>query len=262
MLRSARSMLGDSIEATDGDIGSVHDFYYDDQTWALRYLVVDTGGWLPGRRVLLSPQALYESDSVRRADGQRHTFPVRLTRQQVKDSPEIDTDKPLSRQQEENLFEHYRWVPYWGLYSGAYPSPASAVAVPMPEVGQRPSEQEEEDADPHLRSVREVQGYHILAVDGDIGHVDDFIIEDGIWHVRYLVVDTRNWLPGKKVLVATEWVEDANFVDRVVAIDLQRKAIEACPVYDPSEPVNREYEQQLYDYYGRPVYWHEAGARR
>src|SRR5262245_37076454 len=108
MLRSAHSMIGDRIEATDGDMGSVYDFYYDDENWSLRYLVVDTGNWLPGRRVLLSPQALYEADAVQRADGEKKTFPVRLSRAQVKDSPPIDTEKPLSRRQEEHLFDHYR----------------------------------------------------------------------------------------------------------------------------------------------------------
>jgi hypothetical protein len=116
-------------------------------------------------------------------------------------------------------------------------------------------EKEERHSDPHLRSTREVIGYHIQARDGEIGHVDDLIVDDELWYLRYLVIDTRNWLPGRKVLVAPAWAEQVSWIERKVYIDLKRETIKNSPEFDPSMPVNREYEVQLYDYYGRPRYW-------
>jgi hypothetical protein len=114
---------------------------------------------------------------------------------------------------------------------------------------------EEQDRDPHLRSTKEVIGYHIQAVDGEIGHVEDLIVDDEEWFLRYLVVDTRNWLPGKAVLVAPGWAKRVDWVKRKVHVDLPQEAIRDSPEFDPSRPVNREYEVRLYDYYGRPHYW-------
>ena len=120
----------------------------------------------------------------------------------------------------------------------------------------RPSE-EDNPGDPHLRSSREVIGYHIQATDDEIGHVEDFIVQDNGWVIRYMVVDTHNWLPGKKVLVATDWIEDVNWAERQVHVGLRRENIEEGPEFEPGMPVSRTYEQCLYDYYGRPVYWRE-----
>jgi hypothetical protein len=120
---------------------------------------------------------------------------------------------------------------------------------------QEKEERDEQESDPHLRSTREVIGYHIQARDGEIGHVEDLIVEDEIWFIRYLVIDTRNWLPGRKVLVAPAWAEQVNWVERRVYLDLSRETVKNSPEFDPSMPVNREYEVRLYDYYGRPKYW-------
>ena len=108
-----------------------------------------------------------------------------------------------------------------------------------------------------LRSVDEVIGYNIQATDGDIGHVEEFIVDDDTWIIRWFVVDTRNWLPGRKVLVAPDWVTRTSWGDRDVHVDVTRARIKDCPEYDPGLPINRRYEQQLYDYYGRPVYWED-----
>jgi hypothetical protein len=240
MLRSIESLVGYTLRARDGEIGQVHDFYFDDQTWIVRYLVADTGNWLVGRRVLISPFALRQPDWAGQA------FPVNLTKEQVKASPPIDTDKPVSRQMEEELHLHYGWPPYWGAAEGL-------VAAQM--MAQATEQAAGREGDPHLRSVREVSGYRIQARDGEIGHVEDFIAKDETWTIRYMVVDTRNWLPGKKVLVAPTWIDEVDWARESVHVGLLRETIQNSPEYDPSLPVNREYEVRLYDYYGRPKYW-------
>ena len=191
MLRSIKSLIGDIMHARDGDIGKVHDFFFDDEKWIVRYLVVDTHYWLPGRKVLISPVALGHPD------WESMKFPVNLTREQVKNSPDIDTEKPFSRQQETTLHTHYGWPFYWPL-GGTFPVPPPV----SPPKGKLAGQAQTEMGDPHLRSTKEVSGYHIAATDGEIGHVDDFISEMDDWVIRYMVVDTKNWLPGRKVLIS------------------------------------------------------------
>lgn len=253
MLRSAKDLQGYTIQATDGDIGTVQTFYFDDESWRVRYLVVDTGNWLPGKRVLLAPSALHQPFL-----GTQH-LAVNLTQEQVRTSPDIDTDMPVSRQQETTLHAHYNWPAYWTMYDplvaptmiarpGGPPGPPP-LSSSMPEVV------DQRQGNAHLRSMREVMGYDIRASDGRIGHVEDFIIDTDGWSVRYMVIDTRNWLPGQKVLIAPAWVREVNWHDAQVDVDLSRDQIKDSPAFDATEPVNRDYEMKLYDYYGRPAYW-------
>lgn len=260
MLRNVKDLFGYAVRAEDDEIGSVDDCYFDDQTWDVRYVVVDTGSWLTSRKVLVSPQAIGQPDWYSRS------IPVSLTRDDVKNSPDIDTERPVSRQQEAAYFRHYGWTPYWG--TAGVMTPAGALMGP-PAINPAPvaptqaadawtsadSMPESQGGDPHLRSTREVTGYRIHALDDEIGHVDDLILDTDHWAYRYLVVDTRNWLPGKKVLVPPTWVESIDFQDRSVRVDVEKARIAGAPEFDPSEAVNRAYEERLYDYYGRPVYW-------
>ena len=189
MLRSVSGMHGFTIHATDGDMGSVDEFLFDDEQWTIRYLVVNTGGWLTGRLVLVSPMAF------RAVAWDRETFDVALTRQQVEQSPSLATDQPVSRQQEEEYSRYYGYPYYWdglGLWgAGMYPRMAYLSAVDST-YGATATEAQP-TSDPHLRSAREVIGYEIQARDGDLGHVEDFIVDDESWVLRYMVVDTRNW---------------------------------------------------------------------
>jgi hypothetical protein len=205
----------------------VEGFYFDDLSWTIRYLVVDTREWLSGRRVLL-PAA-----SLGQADWEGRTFPVSLTRDQAKLGPDVDTEKPVSCQREEELHVHYGWAPYWRPAPTVPGIGAFAVSQKMA-AAERKSDGEGNQGDPYLRSTKEVIGCHIQSQDGEIGHVEDFIIEDETWIICYLVIDTRNWLPGKTVRVAPHWVEEVNWADKRVYVDLPRETIRNSPEQDLS----------------------------
>lgn len=260
MLRSLRDLQGYHVQATDGDVGRAEDFLFDDRRWTVRYAVVDTGGWLDERQTLISPAALLE------ADWESRTLTADLTREQVESSPPLERDAPVDRQHEIDLHQYYGWPYYWagvGPFGGigtpgAYPTEAPAPDEPANAAGRPPADGPAGDGaggDPHLRSSRDVIGYHVRATDGETGHVEDLIVDDQAWEVRYLVVDTRNWLPGRKVLVAPEWLGGFDWAERSAVLRLTREQIEASPEFDESAPVNREYETRLYDFYGRPAYW-------
>jgi uncharacterized protein YrrD len=263
-LRSLKDVQGAAIRATDGEIGSVHELLFDDQHWTARYLVADTGGWLTGRLVLLSPAVLGD------LDWQERTLDVRLTRRQIEESPDITTDQPVSRQHELDLANYYGYGPYWGgvgLWGPAmYPVGlwrAGTVSAPVGAATDEPSRAtQEERGDPHLRSTREVAGYAIAARDDEIGHVADFILDDESWAVRYLVVDTRNWWPGKHVLVAPQWITGISWPDRAVMVGLTRAEVKGGPEYDPSRVLGREDEARLYRHYGRAGYWEDDRQAR
>jgi len=250
MLRSLNSLLKYKIMAKDGPIGHVHDFFFDDHEWVVRYLVDDTGTWLPGRQVLISPfaisQAVWTSSELM----------INLTQDQVKHSPEVSSNSPVSRQKEEEMAKHFGWPVYWGAtgITGTSVVPG-APAAETAQGRQKTTGRTTEKRDPHLNSIRDVTGYHIEARDGSIGHVEDFIADDERWAIRYLVADLHNWLPGKKVLIAPKWIEEVKWADSKVHLSLDRERIQHSPHYDPSLAVNRQHEERLYDYYGRPKYW-------
>ena len=257
MLRRVKDLHGFKIGATDGEIGSVRDFYFDDVSFTVRYVVVETGGWLSEREVLLSPIAL------RVMDHEQKRITAALTQAQVEKSPGIDTDKPVSRQHEVDYHSYYGYDPYWaGSYLwGAFPFPflgsAPAMSAADLEREQRWNWEVKGRSDPHLRSARAVTGYHIQATDGDVGHVEDFLVDDRSWAIRYMVVDTANWWPGKKVLVAPAWIEQVDWDQSKVRVAVTRAQIKESPEYDPNEAIGRPYEAQLYDHYGQPRDWGE-----
>ncbi len=247
MLRSVKEILNYVLQAEDGEIGRSKDFLFDDRFWAIRYMVADTRKWLPGRKVLVSPIALGYPDWIQK------TFPVRLTKNQIKEAPGLAEDEPVSRQYEIKWMNYYDWPYYW---SGIHPW--GVTAYPGMLYDRNVSEElisKTDSGDPHLRSADEVMGYHIQATDDLMGHVEDFLVDDETWIIRYLVIDTRNWLPGKKVLMAPVWTETIDWVRRIVAVPMSREQVKESPEYDPSALVDREYEKRLYDYYDRPKYW-------
>ncbi len=240
MFRSLSDLFGYGINAVDGPAGSVYDFYFDDTLWGVRYVVADTGVILPGRKVLLAPQAITEADWAARL------LSVPLTQKEIREGPSREEDKPVSRQEEEELHEYYQWAPYWapGVPFGAAPIPPPG---PQPEGFEKAPK-----GDPHLRSLREVLGYALVATDGQIGHIEDFVADDETWGIRLAVIDTRNWLPGKKVAFSPHWIDRIDWGGKMAKTRLNTDQIRNAPEFDPAEPVNEELEVRLYDYYGRP----------
>lgn len=227
---NANSLLDFSLQATDGEIGTVETMYFDDETWTIRYLVVKTGSWLSGRKVLISPEA------VLKGSWGSNLLPVNLTKEQVSSSPNIDTDKPVSRQQEAELFTYYPWQNYWsgGLYVGgiwdiAYP--VTSMANPSSDINDQP----QQDKNEHLRSTEHVAGYTIQAIDGDIGHVKDFIIDDQTWQLLFLVVDTHNWFGGIKVLIPVSAIKEVNWENTKVIIKMDVDAVKNSKLFNESE---------------------------
>jgi hypothetical protein len=251
MLRNSTQLQGFTVRATDGELGTVDQLYFDDETWAIRYLTVETS-WLGGRRVLISPI------SVIQADWQAKRLDVALTKKQVENSPNIDTDKPVSRQHEIAYNGYYGYPYYWGgpfLWGPAY-YPGGVITAPKDAVADRI---QRESTDSHLQSTKAVTGYHIEASDGEIGHLDGFIVDDEAWAIRYIEVATRNWWPGKKVLVSPAWIERVSWADSKVYVGLSRETIQSGPEYVDFTPITREYEDRLHSHFGRPPYWlHEA----
>jgi uncharacterized protein YrrD len=244
MLRNASDLKNFRLGARDGEIGRVKDLYFDDRHWMVRYLVADTGNWLAHRLVLISPNSVLHAGSP-----SEKSIEVDLTREQIEKSPLAETDKPVSRQFEIEYYNYYNWPYYWEGPVVWAPRPAEIGGEPMAK------EVPEAHGDPHLRSFQDVTGHAIHARDGSIGHVDDFLLDDSSWMFRYLVVDTRNWWPAKKVLVSPEWVKSVDWLGSQIDVDLSREAIKRAPEYVSTQPLTRDFESRLFAHYGREPYW-------
>lgn len=258
MLRNTQDLEKLALGATDGAIGEISDFYFDDAQWIIRYLIVDTGSWLSGRKVLISPMAVCKPDLW-----EERTLPISLTRDQIEASPDTDTDQPVSRQQERAVLSHYGYPWYWGgtgLWGGGlYPY----IVVPglvgfgttpapfgQPDVADRELAANSQQDDPHLRSCHEVVGYRVHASDGEVGHVQGFLVDENTWAVRFLIVSSGSWWHGHEVLIATDRIKTVEWSDNTVSVDMTRQALMDAPVYDPNVPFGRTDEagvhQQLH----------------
>jgi hypothetical protein len=215
MLEKASTLKGYSLSSLDGEIGTVGDFFFDDRYWTIRYLLADTGGWLSGRQALISPGDL----SPER--GRPHRFSVGLTKEKIKESPYLEPGTPVSQQLENSRFGYFGWPMYY----------------------------------PHLRSTKEMRDYNLAACDGEIGHVQDLLIDSATWKIRYLVIDTRNSSDDKYVVVAPEWIDRVSWKEAKVFTSLSSASITPAPEYRTESPPTREYEERLHRHYGRPGYW-------
>jgi sporulation protein YlmC with PRC-barrel domain len=233
------------LDSLDGEIGKVKEFYFDDYHWTIRYLIADTGNWYTGRQVLISPYALVEVNK------EKQNIVVNLSKKQIENSPPLSSDKPVSRQFEEAYYGYYGWPMYWdGPYMwGVYPD------IIRDSEKWREYMQVEKTWNSHLRSTNEVKSYNIQASDGEIGHVEDFIIDDEKWAIRYLVINTHNWWPGKKVLVSPHWIERVSWSESKVFVNLSRESIKNSPEYTGASLLTRDYETSLYRHYKRQGYW-------
>lgn len=250
MKHSLKDLTGYTIGATDGELGKVTNLYFSDDSWTIRYLVVETGSWLFGRKVLLSPQAITGSSDDK-------VLKVNLTKEQVQHSPNLDTENPLSRQEEVQLHEHYNWGGYWGagdLWAGGIGTTGMMMAGSLPleeAVHNAAMKDQHQEGDPHLRSTGTVKGYSIHATDGDIGSVSDFIIDDTNWTIDYLVVDTGSWLPGKKVLLSPRWIQKVEWETSSVVVDVTKEKVKNSPAYDANKSLTTAYQTALVDHYGK-----------
>lgn len=260
MLRSMQELKNYTIGATDGEIGHVTDFFFDDESWVIRYLVVETGSWLMSRKVLISPY------SVMQPDWMHKRLPVRINRDQVKNSPDIDTEKPVSRQHEMVYSNYYGYPYYWGgtgFWGDGQYFPVMAlggVGLNAVDVAKVAAAQHAND-DPHLRSCNAVLGYHLHARDGDIGHVQGMLVDEETWALRYLVVDTTNWWGGHRVLISPNWIEVISWEDSTVSVNLTRQAVQASPGFDSTAELNRKHEMALHEHYQRSAYWEQEPSR-
>ena len=245
MLYKAKTLEGYTFDSLDGEVGKIREFYFDDQHWVIRYLVADTGNWLSARQVLISPYALVAVHK------EAQQIAINLTKKQIEDSPSLNSDKPVSRQFEEDYNAYYGWPMYWsGPYMwGSYPN------IVRNREEYKELTKGEKAWDPHLRSTFDVSGHHVQAADGEIGHVEDFIIDDETWAIRYLVIDTRNWWPGKRVLVSPRWIERVSWDEKKVLVDLSRETIKQSPEYTGESMLTRDYETRLHRHYDRRGYW-------
>ena len=261
MLRSTQEMKNYAIGATDGEIGHVTDFFFDDASWVIRYLVVETGSWLLSRKVLISPFSLMDADWMHKR------LPVRITREQIKHSPDIDTQKTVSRQHEMAYADYYGYPYYWGgsgLWGDGLYAPllASRSNMAMPPQGTAAASLRGDTPpahlntnDPHLRSCQSVINYRIHASDGDIGHVQEMLVDEKTWSIRYMVVDTGRFWTGHKVLVSPDWVKDINWSESNVTLDLMQQSVKDSPRFDSSTELNRQLEKEIHQHYARPSYW-------
>lgn len=249
MLISLNQLVGYSLKANDGEIGKVKDFLFDDGAWIVRYLVADTGNWLVDRLVLVSPKSLGEAKWTEKQ------LTVNKTMEQIENSPKIENDKPVSKQHQNQLIESYSWPVYYsGTAFGVAPVGIPPVVQPRPR--KINFQEDAKNNDPNLRSMNEVLHYDIEGIDGDVGHVEDLIVEDENWEIMYIVIDTLDYLPGgKKVLCAVDWIKSVDYLKSELKISLHNEDVKNSPNFNPAEPVNRQYEERLYDFYGRPKYW-------
>lgn len=242
-MRKVKDITRYSLHATDGAFGQMEECYFDDSTWIIRYFIVNTGDWLTGRKVLISPY------SIAQIDDKARSITLKLSRDQIENSPPLASEAPVSRKYEIAYHQYYSLQPYWGSEMlpglGFRPAPGPAPSEPPP------TENLLREEEVHLRSSKEVTGYYIEAEDGAIGHVEDLIFSDQDWTIHYFEVDTANWWPGKKVLIPVSWVNSIRWMDHKVFVSVTREDVQSAPPYDPAKILTREDEITLFNYYAR-----------
>ena len=256
MFTSLSYLHGAKVTARDGDIGKVKEALFDDRSWVLRYLVVETGNWLQDRQVLISPYA------VQHPVGHDKHLHLSLSQQQVRDSPPVDTHLPVSRQQERELLTHYGYPSYWegdALWGmGATPGAEHRLLSMEHQAANRAMLDRDatNNQDSHLRSSTEVSGYEIQATDHVIGKVDDLVIDDANWALRYLVVETSSWWQGgRKVLIGMNWADRIDAQAKKFHVKLSREEVKNSPPFDDVASIHREYELLLHRKVKRVGYW-------
>lgn len=243
MLRNLNSLVNRPVMAEGGRLGEVKGFFFDDRQWIVRYLIVETLSHSHSRETIISTAAF------KGQDWNAGTLVTDLSLTQVRNGPEVELDRPLAIAQEERIARYFGWPVYWNALGAEVhratvtPSGARAMVV------------ERESTLHALRGTREIRGFGIRAIDGEVGEIADLVADDASWQVHYLEIDTGTILSGKKVLLSPEWVESVDWYAHTVSVPLSKSTIKESPAYDPSEPITRTYEDKLFDYYKMPKYW-------
>jgi len=249
VLNSVKNLKGYKLKCTDGEIGEVDEFYFDDRFWTIRYLVASTGQDSLKKQVLISPYALREITR------EEKNIYVKLTKKQAEEAPSPDTDKPVTLQFEEDYYHFFGWPVYWnGLFTwGDYPF------IQMGREKTKVQPESKKNWNHSLRGTRYVTGYKVHAEDGELGKVEDFIIDDETWAIRYLVISLGEWFADKKVLVSPRWIESVSFDELKVNLSLKMNEVKESPEYTPETMPDRDYEERLHLHYKRQGYWRDDG---
>jgi sporulation protein YlmC with PRC-barrel domain len=235
MLMSLAELVGFSIQAKDGQIGKVSDFYFDEKEWIVRYLIDKTGSWFSRRLVVISPA------SIEKIDIEKKEIMTSLTRSQVENSPRIDLGKPLAQDEEQQVVNYYHWPDYKSLTKEW--------------MMQRDIAADKNSTGPNLHSSQTVTGYHIITREEELGFVENMIVDEKTWMIRYLVIDANFGLESKKILIAPDWIDTINWHERDMSVNIATKKMGECPNFDLSMPIRREYEDLLYEHYECKKYW-------
>ncbi len=244
MKRSLKELLGYTLEIKDGNKGKTKDFLFDEKTWIIRYMEADFGNWLESKRVLI-PRVFLKPPIW-----EDRLFPVDISQSDIEKCPDIEDKLTVSRQYEEEMHKHYQTNPYWG---GAVAASRGLLFPPRP-IGIPKKAVAEDESKSILRSFNQVEGYHIQAINGKLGHIDDIIIDDTDWQIVYLIVDTKNWLPwSKKVVISADWMDDISYLKKEIKIRLKIETIKNAPEYQSNDNISLQYEKSLYDYYSQSL---------
>ena len=224
MLLSARELTGYTVLARDGRLGTIEDFHFNSRDWVIQYVIVNSLDWPIGRWLLMPPSA------VERTDLEASVLLVKVTKGDIKKSSRVDTNDPVSRQQEIGSAHCHKRFTYWDRITGSEGPDSTPVGV---QAGKTSESDEVSSAKPKPQSAEEILGFRILARDGEVGRLEDLIVESETWAVNYLLVTTRNSPPGGRALLAPCWITCVARDTFEIRVDLKRDTIRNSPEFSP-----------------------------
>ncbi|MCC3144961.1 PRC-barrel domain-containing protein [Halanaerobium sp. Z-7514] len=258
MLRKLNELKAFKVQGKEEELGEVSDFYFDQDHFILRYLVLDTDCWLKKEQTLIS------TDEIEAIDHNKKEIKTTMRAEALENGPSLEKNQPISKIMEENVVDYYDWPLYWAsTSSGGVPTIPAGTKMreklfDFETLTDEEKQAKEEELDSNLRSLNEISGYEIQAVDKSFGKVKDLFVDEEDWLIRYLLIDTRKILPSKKVIIAPEWVRHISWDKKQIFVDKSKKEIKNAPKYEEDEAkelVDRDYEEDLYDHYDEPKYW-------